>query len=157
MPSDDIVTYKINKTKKYGSNEIVVNNKSNFKSHLVKCQAIMDNVNFEQCTIKAMGRATTRAINLALQLNTNNHGTFKLLPQTYSVEILEDKTRKNKIPKGADRDLFDPDLVDISTKTISYVPALKIAVRKSDIELNKICKAKKQGRVMSLADMSGSR
>lgn len=154
MPDDDITRNKINKTKTFGSNEIVVNNKSNFKSHLVKCQAIMDNVNFDECVIKAMGRATTRAVNLALQLNSNNYDTFNLIPQTYSVEVLEYPNKKNKIPTGADRDLFDPDQVDVSARTITYVPAIKISVQKSDIELNKISKAKKQGR---LAIPTGSR
>lgn len=156
MPSDGNDHQKINKTKKYGSNEIVVNNKSNFKSHLVKCQAIMDNVNFEQCVIKAMGRATTRAINLALELNSNNYETFKLIPQTYTVQISEQKG-KNKTPRGANRDAFDPDQVDISAKTLTHVPAIKIVVRKNELELIKICKAKKQGKIFHPADLHGSR
>lgn len=133
--------------KNSNSNEVVVNNKTNFKCHLVKCQDIMDNIHFDQVVIKAMGKATTRAINLALQLNLNNYNTFELSTRTYSVDILEDKVKRKII--GAEKDVFDPDEVDVKlSKKITHVPAIEIIVRKSKLELDKLNHARKQAKNM---------
>uniref|UniRef100_A0A6G1SBT5 Ribonuclease P protein subunit p20 n=1 Tax=Aceria tosichella TaxID=561515 RepID=A0A6G1SBT5_9ACAR len=126
--------------RKLNSNEIVINTKSSYKSHLVRCQALLDNINYDKVIIKAMGRATNRAANLAIQLNANNFNTFDLKPETYSVELIEDKSRKPL--KGADKDGFDPDAIDVSTKKLRYVPAIEISVCKSQLEIEKIRQVK---------------
>jgi len=127
--------------RKYKSNVIIVNTKSNFKSHLVKCQTIMDDVGFEELVLKAMGKATTRASNLALQLNSNNHNTFEISPSTYSVERREFKHRK--VIRGAQKDKFDPDDVEVDKKKVVYIPAIQIIVRKNELELEKTRSAKR--------------
>lgn len=126
----------------YKSNLVAVNNKSNFKSQLTKCQNIIDNIHFTELIIKGMGKATCRASNLAIQLNLNNHNSFELKPRIYSVDILEDKIKKPI--KGADKDSFDPDKVDMEDKRLVHVPAIEIIVRKNKIELDKIANIKRQ-------------
>lgn len=127
---------------KYKSNELVINNKSSFKSQLVRCQAIMDNIYFDELVLRAMGKATCRAVNLALQLNLNNYETFELKTSTYTVEILEDKSKKPI--HGVDLDNFDPEKVDITSKKVTQIPAIEIIVRKNQLELNRIQKIKNQ-------------
>ena len=127
---------------KYNSNQIIVNNKSNFKCHLVKGQAILDNIHFDELVIVAMGKATTRALNLAVQLNKNNFNSFELKPRTYSVDIWEDKSIKQV--KCANKDGFDPDSINISEVTPTQVPAIEIIVRKSQLEINKMRQSRNQ-------------
>lgn len=92
-----------------------------------------------------MGKATTRAINLALQLNSNNYNTFELKPKTYSVKIMEDKI--NQHIKGSNRDNFNPDSIDLKkAKKVTHIPAIEIVVRKNKIELDKTRTAKKQSK-----------
>lgn len=126
--------------KKYNSNEIIVNTKSNFKSHLTKCQSIMNNNQHDKLLIKAMGKATFRAINLALQLNLNNYNTFDLKPRTYTVDILEDINGKKPL-RGGDKDSFNPD--DIRKK-VTHIPAIEISVLKNQLEVKKLDKIKKE-------------
>lgn len=128
---------------KYKSNEIIVNTKSNFKSHLVKCQSIMDNSQYDELVLKGLGKATTRALNLALQLNLNNYKTFDLIPTTYSVEIYDESKSMKRI-KGTDRDQFDPDDIDITKRKVTFVPAIEIVVRKSKIELENLQQKRKR-------------
>lgn len=129
--------------RKFSSNEIVVNNKSNFKSQLVKCQNIMNNINYDELVIKAMGRATSRAINLALQLNETNYNTFEISPRTYSIEHNEDKVKQPV--RGADKDSFDPDDIDINMdKQTIYIPAIELVVRKSKLEIEKVRQVQKR-------------
>lgn len=128
--------------RKFRSNEIIVNTRSNFKSHLVKCQEIVDNNEFETLVIKGMGKATFRAINLALELNSNNHNTFEIKPKTYSVDVLEDRDKKPI--RGADRDGYDPDGFDKTRKKLTHVPAIEITVSKSRIEFEKLREAKRK-------------
>lgn len=129
--------------RKFNSNEIVVNNKSNFKSQLVKCQNIMNNINYDELVIKAMGRATSRAINLALQLNETNYNTFEISPRTYSIEHNEDKVKQPV--RGADKDSFDPDDIDINMdKQTIYIPAIELVVRKSKLEIEKVRQVQKR-------------
>lgn len=131
--------------RKYRSNEVVVNNKSNFKCHLVRCQTIMDNNDYNELVIKGMGKATSKAINLALQLNLNNFETFDIKPRTYSVDILEDRNCYKKPIQGADRDGFDPDELDPAmTKKMIHIPAIEIKLSKSKFESDRIRNAKKQ-------------
>lgn len=130
---------------KYNSNQLVVNTKSNFKSHLVKCQTMIDNIQFDEIVLRGMGKATSRAINLALQLNSNNHNTFELKPKTYSVKIMEDKV--NQHIRGSNRDNFNPDSIDLEkAKKVTHIPAVEITVRKSKTELDKTKSAKKQSK-----------
>lgn len=128
--------------RKYNSNEVIVNNKSNFKSQLVKCQSIMDNTRFDDLVIRAMGKATCRAMNLALQLNLNNYETFELKPKTFSVELKEDNLKRPV--RGADKDGFDPKSVDVTGKKTYFVPAIEIVVRKSEIEIERVKQIKRQ-------------
>lgn len=126
--------------RKLNSNEIIINNKSSYKSHLVRCQSLLDNINYDRLILKAMGKATNRATNLAIQLNANNFNTFNLQPKTYSVELVEDKSKRPI--RGADRDGFDPDAIDVSNKKLRYVPAIEISVCKSKMEIEKIRQVK---------------
>lgn len=121
------------------SKDVIVNNKSNFKSHLVKCQLLMNDLNVAQIKISAIGKATFRAVNLALQLNKNNHDAFQIQASTHSVHLIEDKTKQHVI--GADKDLFDPDNIDLNTaKKDTHLPAINIIVRKSERELQLVKK-----------------
>ena len=129
--------------RKQNSNEVIVNNKSNFKSHLVKCQKILDSIEFEKVVIKGLGRATSRAFNLAVQLNSNNFNTLNLKPKTYTVEIVENRAEKSL--KGSDKDGFDPEAVNTTTELITNVPCLEIHVCKSQIEIDKTRLARKRG------------
>lgn len=123
--------------RKYNSNEVIVNNKSNFKSQLVRCQSVMDNIKYEELVIRGLGRATCRAINLALQLNLNNFNTFEIVPKTYSIEHNEDRVKK--AIRGADKDGFDPDEVNIEVdKRATIIPAIEVVVRKNKLELGKV-------------------
>lgn len=122
--------------RKRNSNEVVVNNRSSYKCHLVKCQALLDNINYDKVVLKAMGKATVRASSLAIQLNANNFNTFRLEPRTYSVELTEDKSKKPIL--GADKDSFDPDVVDTSSRKLRFIPAIEISVRKSEMEIQKL-------------------
>lgn len=79
----------------YRSNDVIVNTKSSFKSHLVRCQALIDNIHFDEIVLKSMGKATVRAANLAIQLNLNNYNSFELKPFLMTAEIHEDKQRKH--------------------------------------------------------------
>lgn len=131
--------------RKLNSNEVVVNRKSNFKSHLIKCQNILDSTNFNEVVIKAMGKATPRAANLAVQLNANNHNTFQLQVKTYNVEIIEDQSRLGKPILGGDKDGFDPDSIDISVEKITDIPGLEIRVRKNELEIKAMEAARRRG------------
>lgn len=123
---------------RYKSNEIIVNNKSNFKSLLVRCQSIMDDTYMESVVIRAMGKATPRAVNLALQLNKNNFNSFLLKTKTYTVEVLDD--RKNSHLFGANKDAYDPDQVDLTKQRNRRVPAIEISVKKNPLEVNQMRK-----------------
>lgn len=123
---------------KFKSNEIVVNNKSSFKSLLVRCQSIMDDTYMESVVIKALGKATPRAVNLALQLNKNNFNTFSFSIKTYTVEVFEDKQDKHII--GSNKDAFDPDQVDLTKQRQRRLPGLEISVIKNRLEINKMRK-----------------
>lgn len=127
--------------RKYKSNEVVVNNKSNFKSHLVKCQNIMDDISFDQLVLKAMGKAIDRSWNIANQLNENNFNTFDITRKDYMIELVEDK-RKKTIEKF-EYDQFDPDDDKEVEKKTTRVPATEITIRKSKLELEKIKQLKK--------------
>lgn len=120
----------------YRSNDVIVNNKSSFKSHLVKCQKLIDNVYFDEIVIKSMGKATVRAANLALQLNLNNHNCFEIIPYTMYTEIYDDLHQKPI--KGADKDGFNPDAIDVKTIIPTRVPVLEIVVRKNKLEIDKV-------------------
>lgn len=131
--------------RKIDSNEVIVNTKSNFKCHLVKCQGILDNIHHDEVVIKAMGRATSRAIILANQLNSNNHNTMELKPRTYSVDILEPKDKRPII--GTDKDNYDPDDPHVKNSTrVTHVPAIEIIVRKNKLELDKLRQVRKQAK-----------
>lgn len=126
--------------RKLNSNEVIVNNRSSYKSHLVRCQSLLDNINYDKVVLKAMGKATNRAFSLAIQLNANNYNTFSLKPKTYTVELMEDKSRK--AIRGADKDSFDPEAVDPGARNLRMVPALEISVCKSQLEIEKLNQAK---------------
>lgn len=127
-----------NLKRKQNSNEVIVNNKSNFKSHLVKSQTILDNIHFDELVLRAMGKAIQRARNLASQLNVNNYNTFDVSEKSYTVDIVEDKPRKTL--KGANRDSFDPDAIDVTNRRVTQVPIIEIIVRKSKAEIQAHCK-----------------
>lgn len=94
----------------------------------------MDDTYFESVVIKGMGKATSRAVNLAIQLNKNNHDTFSFKIRTYTVEILHDKP---KIPLlGTNKDSFNPDEVDLTKQHFRRIPALEITVNKHPLELS---------------------
>lgn len=103
----------------------------------------MNNINYDELVIKAMGRATSRAINLALQLNETNYNTFEISPRTYSIEHNEDKVKQPV--RGADKDSFDPDDIDINMdKQTIYIPAIELVVRKSKLEIEKVRQVQKR-------------
>jgi DNA-binding protein len=133
--------------RKLNSNEVIINNKSSYKCHLVRCQTILDNIHYDKVVLKAMGKATNRAASLAIQLNANNYNTFEIKPKTYSVELIEDNSKRPL--RGADKDGFDPDAVDISKKKLKYVPAIEINVCKSKWEIEKIKRLRKNGDIFS--------
>lgn len=126
--------------RKYQSNEIIVNNKSSFKSHLVRCQKIIDNMHYDQLVIKSVGNATTRALNLAMQLNANNFDTFELQPREFHCSM----SRKERAIRGADKDGFDPDSAD--RLKLVQLPALDIVVRKSKMEIDSLRKARSNNK-----------
>lgn len=127
--------------KKYKSNQVIVNNKSNFKSHLVRCQNILDNLEFDHLILKGMGKAQERAVNIANQLNENNFNTFEISTTNYIVDILEEKSKKpfNKV----DYDQFDPDDDSEVATRISPIAAIEIKVKKSQLEIDKLKQLKK--------------
>lgn len=130
-------------TKKYKSNEIFVNRKSNFKSQLVKCQKIMDDIKFDQLVIHGLGKAIDRSINLAQELNSNNFNTFEVKRKDVIVNIKEDK--RKKIIHKMDYDEFDPDDMEVANKkVVSEVPAVEIIVRKNKLELDKLKEMRKK-------------
>lgn len=139
--------------RKHKSNEVVVNNKSNFKSHLQRSQEILDNTHFDELVLKAMGKATTRAVNLALQLNKNNFNTFEIKPNTYCVEIFQDKTKRLK---GANKDGFDPDSVNIEDQEKAFIPAIEIVVRKNRVEIDMLNQSRRKDRAQSISIGIGS-
>ena len=136
----------------FNSNQVIVNNKSNFKSHLVKCQAILDDTRYDQLLLKALGKATTRATYLANQLNLNNFNTFIIEQRNYEVEIIEDKAKRPLC--GANKDSFDPEAIDISEqeKKVNRVPGIEIIVRKSPHEIDKL----RQTRTLDKDHSSGT-
>lgn len=130
--------------RKYNSNEIVVNNKSYFKSHLVKCQKLLDNIQFDEIRLKAMGKAVSRANCLATQLNKNNFDTLNIRQKTMDVTIHEDKTQRPL--RGANKDSFNPDAIDVTkTKDVS-VPAIEITIRKHALEIERLNKTRKSDK-----------
>lgn len=134
--------------RRHRNNEIIVNTKSKFTCHLMRCQAIMDNIHTEELVLKGIGKATTRALNLALQLNSNNFNTFAIIPETKCVEFLQDK-QKQPI-KGHKRDEYDPDKIDQGGKRIVRIPAIEITVRKNQLELDKMSLLKRQAKEYKL-------
>lgn len=131
--------------RKHNSNEVIVNTKSNFKSHLVRCQSILDNTTFDEVVIKAMGKATTRAANLAVHLNANNFNTFHLESKTYTVDVIEDRSLAGKPIKGANKDGFNPDAIDTTIEKKTHIPAIVIRVRKNELEIKSMATARKRG------------
>lgn len=106
---------------------------------------MIDNIQFDEIVLRGMGKATSRAINLALQLNSNNYNTFELKPKTYSVKVMEDKI--NQYIRGTNRDNFNPEDIDLdSAKKVTHIPAIEIIVRKNKIELDKTRSTKKQSK-----------
>lgn len=99
----------------------------------------MNNLKFDQCIIRAMGAATPRAVNLALQLNKNNFETFDINVKTYTVEVLDDDDKRPI--EGIDRDQFHP--ANTREKYLSDVAAIEITVTKNKLELEKLKKLKK--------------
>lgn len=130
----------MNMRKKYRSNEVIVNNKSNFKSHLVKCQNIMDDLKFDQLSLKAIGKATKRASNLAVQLNRNNFDTFSISTRHYTIEILDDDKRHLE---RVDYDQYDPDDEQDVERNRREIPAVEITVKKNKLESDRIRQLKK--------------
>lgn len=120
----------------WNSNEIIVNLKSNFKSQLAKCQSIIDETRNNSVVLKGMGRATSRAVNLAIQLNANNFNSFKITPSTYTVKI------DNRLPPilGVKKDLFNPDEMQSVKCSLKYISAIQVVVQKSDLEIEKLSK-----------------
>lgn len=106
----------------------------------------MDNIYFDELIIKAMGKATSRALDLAMQLNSNNFNTFDLEPKQYSVQLIENKLTKPV--RGANKDGFDPDSIDIADDKLRFIemPALEIRVRKNKIEIDKVKQARRKER-----------
>ena len=124
--------------RRYKSNDIIVNNTSNFKSFLVRCQAILDDLHYNELTIKAMGKATSRALDLAIKLNENNFNTFSIKSRPFIVTTL----LKDPVV-GANKDRFDPDNDD-NFQPIQQ-PAIEIVVRKNQIEIDMLNNARKKG------------
>lgn len=127
--------------KRYKSNEIFVNLQSNFKSQLVRCQKIMNNIEFDEVVIRGLGKAMGRSERLAQQLNENNYRTFDISKEKYTLEIEEDL--KRKAIKPMDYDMYDPDDEANFIKKNSSLPALKIVVRKNKLELDKLKQLRK--------------
>lgn len=119
----------------YRSNDVIVNNKSSFKSHLVRCQNLIDNIYFDEIVIKAIGKATVRAANLAIQLNLNNYNCFEILPSTMFTEVYDERHKKPL--KGGDKDGFNPDAIDLKSVKPTRIPMLEIIVRKNKLEIEK--------------------
>lgn len=119
--------------RKYKSNLVIVNKKSNFKSHLTRCQLIIDNVDFDEVVLRAIGKATHRAEHLAEQLNQNNYRTFEIEKSPFLVDLIDDKSKRPI--QGAEQDLFSPDTPNVEIKKITKVPGVEIRVKKSKLEL----------------------
>lgn len=119
----------------YRSNDVVVNNKSSFKSHLVRCQNLIDNIYFNEIVIKGMGKATVRAANLAMQLNLNNYNCFEIITNTMYTEVYDEKHKKPL--KGGDKDGFNPDAIDLKSVKPTKIPVIEIVVRKNKLEIEK--------------------
>lgn len=127
---------------KYNSNVVVVNSKSSFKSHLVKCQTIMDNINFDHLVLKGLGRATSRTINLANQLNSNNFNTFEIVTRKYSIDLNDEPKKLTKLnDMNVIGDEFDPE--ENTVRTLNRVPAIEIIVRKNKLEISHFKKQQK--------------
>jgi ribonuclease P/MRP protein subunit RPP20 len=80
-------------------NDIYVNMKTNFSIQLKKCEHIIDCGQYEELFIHGLGKAVNRAINMALQLQSNNG--LEISCNTSSVDMIDDFE-----PIGINRDLL---------------------------------------------------
>ncbi|RLU19495.1 hypothetical protein DMN91_008052 [Ooceraea biroi] len=79
--------FKLRKSDK----DIYVNNKTNFKGQLYRCEKLFDK-GASQLTVHGRGAAVYKACNLALQLQELHYGTLELDIKT-STETSEDKLK----------------------------------------------------------------
>lgn len=128
--------------------DVIVNNKSNFKCQLTRCQRLIDDN--DEIVIRGLGRATSRAVNLALELNLNNYDTFNLDVMTSCVERQKKShhspKRKAAHALGIEKDKFDPDeepIKDANDETIILISAISITVTKHPLERKKATKSKR--------------
>jgi len=70
-------------------NDVYVNNKTNFKAQLVRCERLFES-GYSELFVHGLGAATPRALNLALQLNINHRGTLALATHTSTVRTVDD-------------------------------------------------------------------
>ena len=71
------------------SRSIYINNQSCFKSQLQRVQKAIDS-GYNVIYLHSVGSSTTRAIQIALQANEDNHDSFDLWPYTGSVKVSDD-------------------------------------------------------------------
>ncbi|KAL4237490.1 ribonucleases P/MRP protein subunit pop7 [Mactra antiquata] len=68
--------------------DVYVNNKTDFRQQLKRCQKILDNGNL--VCIHGLGVAINKAVNIALQLKASGMGTVEVSVHTSTVELIDD-------------------------------------------------------------------
>ncbi|CAN8022880.1 hypothetical protein HPB47_025867 [Ixodes persulcatus] len=69
--------------------DVYVNTSTNFKAQLERCRKLLDSGKTE-VFVHAMGAAVSRAINLALQIQTHFQGLVELDVRTSTVDVVDD-------------------------------------------------------------------
>ena len=70
-------------------NDIYVNKQSDFKFQLARAQKLLDS-GWNEVFIHGLGAAINRAVNLALQLEQEGHGSIQISAQTSSTQVVDD-------------------------------------------------------------------
>lgn len=70
-------------------NDIYVNTSTNFKAQLARCRKLIDSGQ-QEIFVHAMGAAVSRAINMALQIETQFQGLVELDVRTSTEELVDD-------------------------------------------------------------------
>jgi ribonuclease P/MRP protein subunit RPP20 len=70
-------------------NDIYVNKQSDFKFQLERAQKLLDS-GWNEVFIHGLGAAINRAVNLALQLEQEGHGSIQISAQTSSTQVVDD-------------------------------------------------------------------
>ncbi|CAM1331551.1 POP7 (predicted) [Pycnogonum litorale] len=89
----DPIEYKLRKrlpaSMSKDKNHIYINSKTNFSAQLKRCQKLLDEGE-EEVFLHGLGKAVTRAVNIALQIKSVGAGSVDVTVNTSTVDLIDD-------------------------------------------------------------------